>query len=485
MLKFEKKYIKYLKKCNSIQRGGARYNNDDLEKFATVRLIREYNNLYYELSKIQASVQNLDKEIKECEKDSEKCKTFLENKAELEIRIRELNSKIAELENDFEELSKKYNQLQKNYDVSVSENNKLSNALTTEKTEREKYEKAFDHTSSSLQQLKTRLAEVSKQHHTPGTFGDTDPARPETFTEHHDTIKVTVKLYCNYCVTRFNSHSTYLQFILSNLIKHVQPNVTAAQVGLDDVDFYRALMRASLAKEMFLHFESDTFDATSTTIPAPIDWESQDGRRRNNAAAFKQIMAQTAPDVYSSDYEFKKWLEGLISRLRQAWTLGDETWFREIFNSPEEPKGKGGTIADVFLVNAQKVWALHKLSRAYPLGVQLIRFKAEDGVRPEIIGPDDGKAPKYCINSFNEGSTGTKGTKVAFPVWPGFQLDNFIYPSDVVWIPISKEEEERQREKREREEKRQKEEEEERKRKEQSKIFEKFIPYDPNEVVEW
>jgi hypothetical protein len=351
MSKFEKKYIKYLKKCNSIQRGGT-FTEEQLKRFTQTQLIAEYNSLL--------------------------------------------------------------------------------NQLTTQTTEKEQYEKAFSDTSSSLQQLKTRLAEVSKQHHTPGTFGDTDPARPETFTEQHDTIKVTVKLYCNYCVTRFNSNPNFREFILPNLIEHVQPNVTAAEVGLDDVDFYRALMRASLAKEMFLHFESDTFDATSTNIPAGADWESQDGRRRNNAAAFKQIMAQTAPDVYSSDYEFKKWLEGLISRLRLAWTLGDETWFREIFNSPEEPKNKGGTIADVFLVNAQKVWALHKLSRAYPLGVQLIRFNKGEVVRPEIFGPDDGKAPKYCINSFNEES---RGTFVAFPVWPGFQLDNFIYPSDVVWIP--------------------------------------------------
>ena len=363
MSKFEQKYIKYLKKCNSIQRGGT-FTEEQLKSFTQTRLIEEYNSLL--------------------------------------------------------------------------------NQLTTQTTDTEIYKKAFEDTSSSLQQLKTRLAEVSKQHHTPGTFGDTDPARPETFTEHHDTIKVTVKLYCNYCVTRFNSADAFRSFILPNLINHVQTNVIAAQVGLDDVDFYRALMRASLAKEMFLHFESDTFDETSTNIPANADWESQDGRRRNNAAAFKQIMAQTAPDVYSNDAEFRTWLEGLVWRLRQAWTLGDETWFKEIFNSPDEPKGKGGTIADVFLVNAQKVWALHKLSRAYPLGVQLIRFKAGDGVRPEILGPDDdGKAPKYCINSFNE-TPNLKGRVVAFPVWPGFQLDNFIYPSDVVWMPTTAEERQRQ-----------------------------------------
>ena len=390
MLKFEKKYIKYLRKCNSIQIGGVRYTEEDLKKLNPEALIKEYMLL---------------------DKDFDNLKETLEN------RITD-----------------------------------LSNNIMSQTSETKKYKQAFEQTSESMQKLKTRLAEVSKQHHTPGTFGDTDPARPETFTEQHDTIKVTVKLYCNYCVTRFNSVDTFRKFILPNLINHVQPNVTAADVGLADVDFYRALMRASLAKEMFLHFESDTFDATSTNIPATIDWESQDARRRNNAGEFKQIMAQTAPDVYTNDQYFRVWLEGLIWRLKQAWTLGDDTWFLNIFNTPEEPKGKGGTIADVFLVNAQKVWALHKLSRAYPLGVQIIRFAARDNTRPEIFGPHDSKAPKYCINSFNEGSV---GETVAFPVWPGFQLDNFIYPSDVVWIPDRKlqhqrEEEQRQQEERQR-----------------------------------
>ena len=430
MSKFEQKYIKYLKKCNSIQRGGGdKLTEASLKGLTPAEVIKKYN--------------TLDDELDACKQKSE----FLESNI-----------------------------------------TSLSNNIVVLTTDKERYQKAFEDTSSSLQQLKTRLAEVSKQHHTPGTFGDSDPARPETFTEHHDTLKVTVRLYCNYCVTRFNSADAFRSFILPNLINHVQTNVIAAQVGLDDVDFYRALMRASLAKEMFLHFESDTFDATSTNIPAGADWESQDGRRRNNAAAFKQIMAQTAPDVYSNDAEFRTWLEGLVWRLRQAWTLGDETWFKEIFNSPDEPKGKGGTIADVFLENAQKVWALHKLSRAYPLGVQLIRFKAGDGVRPEIIGPDDGKAPKYCINSFNETSN-WKGRVVAFPVWPGFQLDNFIYPSDVVWISTTAEiqqppRQEIQPPRQEIQPPR----EEQRKREEQSRIFENLLPYNPNvpyEVVEY
>ncbi len=56
--------------------------------------------------------------------------------------------------------------------------------------------------------------------------------------------------------------------------------VTNDAVGLDELTFQRAIVRAYISKHVFDRFESPSFDGCSTILPWRMDWKQREVRIR-------------------------------------------------------------------------------------------------------------------------------------------------------------------------------------------------------------
>ncbi len=92
-------------------------------------------------------------------------------------------------------------------------------------------EKLYKDVNETMVGMKAKLAENMKQYHVPGIFNPDDPATPALFAKHFEALTADVKRYCNSVITLISA-SPMCDAIMANLIAHVRPNLTAAQVLL-------------------------------------------------------------------------------------------------------------------------------------------------------------------------------------------------------------------------------------------------------------
>ncbi len=92
-------------------------------------------------------------------------------------------------------------------------------------------EKLYRDVNETMLKYKAKLAEYMKQYHVPGIFNPDDPATPTLFAKHFEALTADVKRYCNSVITLVSA-SPMCDAIMANLVAHVRPNVTAAQVLL-------------------------------------------------------------------------------------------------------------------------------------------------------------------------------------------------------------------------------------------------------------
>ena len=95
---------------------------------------------------------------------------------------------------------------------------------------------------------------------------------------------------------------------------------------------------ASFTKELFLHFESESYDDNSTVLPADIDWHTREHRRHQYASQYKSIVSVQGSSLLITDRNFNIWYTALTRRLCTAWAGGDWNKFNKLFVKSFDPK---------------------------------------------------------------------------------------------------------------------------------------------------
>lgn len=333
------------------------------------------------------------------------------------------------------------------------------NALTQQRV-------VYDGIQLKTQERRMVTEEVMKIVHTPGIFADNSPAFPDQFSNHCKTVLPAVRLYGNYV---FSTKNPALANMVSVFAQHIGlAGLTCHDVDLEPLPFRRAMFMASFGKELFAHFENDSFDEQANTtplypfiqqdfnrqkiaymerkrgerqakglvledkgederlFPAWYDWYMQQQRRLRYIADFKEVVETAARHLFTGNPKFMVWVEGLKTRLARAWMNGDMTSFEKVFIVKGEEK-----IEIQFLEACKQVWALHKMVRAFPFQPEMIRF---------VIGHE--VLAQRCTSSFSvkEDENGNalpfkhENMAIVCTVFPGFQIDNSIELAETVWI---------------------------------------------------
>ncbi len=268
---------------------------------------------------------------------------------------------------------------------------------------------AYEDVQLKTQERRMVTEEVMKIVHTPGIFADNSPAFPDQFSNHCKTVLPAVRLYGNYV---FGTKNPALANMVSVFAQHIGlPGLVCQDVNLEPLPFRRAMFIASFSKELFAHFENDSFDEQANTtplypfiqqdfnhqkiaymerkrgerqakglvledkgederlFPAWYDWYMQQQRRLRYIADFKEVMETAARHLFTGNPKFMVWVEELKTRLARAWVNSDMASFEKVFIVKGEEK-----IEIQFLEACKQVWALHKMVRAFPFQPEMIRF---------------------------------------------------------------------------------------------------------------
>jgi hypothetical protein len=247
--------------------------------------------------------------------------------------------------------------------------------------------------------------------HTSGIYPDNAPAFPDQFSNHCKTVMPAVRLYGNF-VFGFADHKEELQKYIPRFAQlSGLGNCDAKLLNMSPVAFRRAVFMTSYSKLLFAHFDNDSFgsfarpngmyptnpeekkkqrseyvarktserearglDASFTTadeqmFEAWYDWFLRQSRRRQCASEFKAVMETACGDLYVKGTPFALWVDDLKARCISEWTNGDAALFDKLFINHKDPR-----IEVQFLEVAKQVWALHRMSLAFPNIPERIRM---------------------------------------------------------------------------------------------------------------
>ena len=273
---------------------------------------------------------------------------------------------------------------------------------------------------------------LSRYIHVPGIFCDKDPSVPVDLHDRHIQFVTHIKRYSGYVVRNFTAIEEQLPTLLERFTSHVAPgqHFEMGRMPVPLVLYCKAVLIASMCRELFSHFESETFSSDAATFVISHEPSEQFARRMRAREQYNVIMGTDALALRGCDAPFRSWFQGVLHRLKTAWTATEADWTQTFIGSQELEK-------QVWEVGRQ-VWALHRLTQSFPLLPRLLRMPF--GTIP---------TSQCCKSHYNEEAADvdvpaeevdalrpvfTDGLTVFCTVIPGIQLDNFVFQADVLWF---------------------------------------------------
>jgi len=272
---------------------------------------------------------------------------------------------------------------------------------------------------------KKEIQELRDMIHFPGISNTGDPSQPHDFVDRLELVFVHLKTYSGFVLRGFTARTKAGR--PEDLIKFFQKATKYAanqeynpeELPIDERLYRKAILIAAMSRALFQHYESDTFDSESLSLPGPCEVAELKKQRWKYRKEYDAIVGTEASQLKEHD-AVATWFRGVIARLKAALVDNDEDWM-QIFESTATESGP--QLWEV----AKHVWALHKLARTYALLPRIIRFPAFERVNPELC------------KSFFHGEAGVKAEAkseytVFCTVLPGFQLDNNPTSCEVLWV---------------------------------------------------
>ena len=276
-------------------------------------------------------------------------------------------------------------------------------------------------------------------HRVPSVYDGRDPARPIDFRERHSTICSTLRTFFLKLVEASPTEPSddFLKKLHSHLApEHIYENFDDMRTQLTGDNFRhyrRAVMIASFSEILFENFENampyelkhiyDRNDCVNNfgSVSQPTETFFNKGLQ-HFLTEHRSTFDKTINVLYNANTEFKIWANNVIVKFI-ALLYPEEQVLPAFFSDTSDTSDVGMAFWEVL----QNVWALHKLSFAYPVPVHIIRF-------PYGSTPDD----HLCISTITELSSfkhkWSKEYKVYCTATPGFELDGTIIKCDVVWF---------------------------------------------------
>jgi len=262
--------------------------------------------------------------------------------------------------------------------------------------------------------------------HFPGISSTGDPSQPRDFIDRLELVFVHLKTYSGFVMRGFTARTKAGR--PEDLIKFFQKATKYAanqeynpeELPIDESLYRKAILIAAMSRALFQHYESDTFDSESLSLPGPCEVAELKKQRWKYRKEYDVIVGAVTSQLKETDHAMEAWFRTVMARLKAALVDNDEDW-AQIFESTATESGP--QLWEI----AKHVWALHKLARTYALLPRIIRFPAFEQVNSELC------------KSFFHGEAGVKEEAkseytVFCTVLPVFQLDNSPTPCEVLWV---------------------------------------------------
>jgi hypothetical protein len=267
---------------------------------------------------------------------------------------------------------------------------------------------------AKIADLEERLQYV----HYAGISSTRDPSNPREFADLFEKLYSLIRTYMGIImrnVTASNLQAEFGQLLATAAASfgHDEPSL------INPILFRKAILTAVFVRELFNHFENDTFDNESMIKIMPAGLKEEYLNRCTIRKEFDAIMSMTIARVRDDD-RISTWFRGVISRAKAALKINDMLWY-QIFESKSND-----TILHLWDI-AKFTWALHRLGRTYARVPRILRIRPFDSVIPDV-----------CKSKYGEENAGEEDFKLSVDdivycmVFPGYQYDNAIYSCDIV-----------------------------------------------------
>ena len=275
----------------------------------------------------------------------------------------------------------------------------------------EVYNKLIDENT----RLMTCIENLRKNIHVDGMLNiNYDEVRSSVFCDHYNTARGNIKLYCNYITN--SKYKVELDKYIPIFVNEICSNkYNADMLGIDDIEYRRAIFTASFSKELFNTFAYGP-ENNLITVLKENTLEQSDTRLEKYKKMYLYVQEINSLELYEKYDLFKSWVDRIIKKL-----CGDDNEkFNNLFINPSEPKIKN-KLYDTF----KSVYILLILSKIYPRYAELINFQEGEKVDKDYM------YSTYCDQDGDV--VDFTNLYVAFTVFNGFKVEGFINKADVVW----------------------------------------------------
>ena len=278
----------------------------------------------------------------------------------------------------------------------------------------------------SVAELEKEIERLRGMIHFPGISSIYDPSQPRDFHDRVEMVFHHLKTYSGFVMRGFTArakagHADDLPKFLQKATKYAaNQDYDETELPIEMALYRKAILIAAMSRALFQHYESDTFDSESLSLPGPCDIDGLKERRRAYRREYEAVISEPSSRLKEHNHAMHAWFYQVIRRLKAALVDSDKDW-AQIFESTATESGP--QLWEV----AKHVWALHKLARTYALLPRIIRFPPFETVNPE-----------WCKSFFHEdagvNAKSSRDYTVFCTVMPGFQLDNGGEQCELLWV---------------------------------------------------
>ena len=268
-----------------------------------------------------------------------------------------------------------------------------------------------------------RTVETLQHQLSPTYYAPDAPATPDLLLSLMDSLSAASVAFCERSWSKVTEDRR--EGTVQALVSAIIPVFNLASVSIDSLHLCKGLMLASLTRELFSGFESDSFDSSGTVLPGCIYDEAVAGAFLPNPGVsgtivydpkplmvrarqlYDETMSQRAEELHVTDIRFGRWRDAVAARLKAVWAGGNEAVWQACFGSDSQ-----------FAEVCKQTWALHYLVRAFQRRPIIIRQTTNDAFNPT-----------FCRSFFNEVG---QGSVIVASLFPGLVVDQAVVQCGVL-----------------------------------------------------